>query len=162
MRPADNSFPGRTVEASDSGVMRTPAIAPAASTAPAQAITQSSTPSENGPAGSAVVTPLPSAPAPTKAVPAATDVVPAKLVKRVAPVAPANTPPRARGQVVVQFEIGLNGKVSDIEVMESDPRGVFDDAVRDAVRKWVYEPRRENGVAVISKGQARLVFEAAR
>ncbi len=162
MRPADNSFPGRTVEASDSGVMRTPAIAPATSTAPAQAITQSSTPSENGPAGSAVVTPLPSAPAPAKAVPAATDVVPAKLVKRVAPVAPANTPPRARGQVVVQFEIGLNGKVSDIEVVESDPRGVFDDAVRDAVRKWVYEPRKENGVAVVSKGQARLVFEAAR
>jgi protein TonB len=80
----------------------------------------------------------------------------------VAPVAPANTPPKARGHVVVQFEIGLNGKVSDIEVVESDPRGVFDDAVRDAVRKWVYQPRTENGVAVVSRGQARLVFEAAR
>ncbi len=166
MRPPDNSFPGRTVEASDgalrSGVF-TPGGAPAAPAQPStQASTQASTPATNGPAGSAVVSPLPAAPAPAPAVPAAVDVVPAKLVKRVAPVAPANTPPKSRGQVVVQFEIGLNGKVSDIEVVESEPRGVFDDAVRDAVRKWVYEPRRENGAAVVSKGQARLVFEPAK
>jgi TonB family protein len=162
MRRAENAFPGRTVEASDSSVARTAVNTPATSPAPAQGSTQAVAPGVDGPSGSAVVSPLPAAPAPSPAAPAALDIIPAKLVKRVSPVAPANTPPKAKGQVVVQFEIGLNGKVSGIEVVESSPRGVFDDAVKDAVRKWVYEPRKENGVAVVSKGQARLVFEAAR
>ena len=47
-----------------------------------------------------------------------------------------------------------------MEVIESTPRGVFDDAAVTAVRKWVYEPRKENGVAVPSQSKARLVFEA--
>ena len=46
---------------------------------------------------------------------------------------------------------------------ETDPvaQGVFDRAAQDAVRKWVYEPRKENGVAVESTAKARLVFDAA-
>jgi outer membrane biosynthesis protein TonB len=38
---------------------------------------------------------------------------------------------------------------------------VFDDAAEKAVRKWVYEPRKENGMAVESTTKARLVFDAA-
>ena len=34
-------------------------------------------------------------------------------------------------------------------------------AAQNAVKKWVYEPRKENGVAVASQAQARLVFAAA-
>ena len=45
--------------------------------------------------------------------------------------------------------------------MESQPQGMFDEAARDAVRKWTYEPRKENGVAVASTAKARLVFDAA-
>jgi len=61
--------------------------------------------------------------------------------------------------VVVNFKIGSNGRVSDIEITESEPRGVFDDAARDAVRKWVYEPRKENGQAVESTAKTKLVFD---
>ena len=50
--------------------------------------------------------------------------------------------------------------VSDVEVVESTPPGVFDDAAQSAVRKWIYEPRKENGVAVMSQAKARLVFDA--
>ena len=46
-------------------------------------------------------------------------------------------------------------------MVESQPQGVFDQAAQDAVRKWVYEPRKENGVAVESTAKARLVFDAA-
>ena len=38
---------------------------------------------------------------------------------------------------------------------------VFDSAAQDAVRKWTYEPRRENGVAVESTAKAKLVFDPA-
>jgi protein TonB len=106
-----------------------------------------------------------SAPAPatasSQAGSAAIDVVPAKIVKRVTPVAPAGIPRKANGFVVVRFSIGTNGRVSDLEVLESQPQGMFDDAAQDAVRKWLYEPRRENGVAVASVAKARLVFDAA-
>jgi TonB family protein len=76
-------------------------------------------------------------------VPAApVDVVPAKIVKRVTPVAPGNIPAKTSGYVIVRFSIGVNGRVSDLSVIESQPRGVFDQAAQDAVRKWVYEPRK--------------------
>jgi len=79
----------------------------------------------------------------------------------VTPVAPANIPARTKGYVVVKFSIGTNGRVSNLEVLESQPAGVFDDAAQDAVRRWTYEPRKENGVAVESSAKAKLVFDAA-
>ena len=63
--------------------------------------------------------------------------------------------------MIVKFDIGENGRVSNVAVIESTPAGVFDDAALTAVRKWVYEPRKENGVAVESTAKARLVFDAA-
>jgi protein TonB len=61
----------------------------------------------------------------------------------------------------VKYEIGDNGRVSNVEVLESTPPGVFDDAALTAVRKWIYEPRKENGVPVSSQAKARLVFDPA-
>ncbi len=87
--------------------------------------------------------------------------MPAKIVKRVTPVAPGNIPAKTKGYVVVRFSIGVNGRVSNLEVVESEPKGVFDEAAQNAVRKWVYEPRKENGFAVESTAKARLVFDAA-
>ena len=95
-------------------------------------------------------------------VPAAANVTPAKIIKRVAPVAPSGVPLKTAGFVVVTFNIGDNGRVSDVEVVESSPTGMFDNAAQTAVRKWMYEPRKENGVAVNSSARARLVFEPAR
>ena len=89
------------------------------------------------------------------------DVVPAKIVKRVTPVVSSDVPRKAKGYVVVKFDIGENGRVSNVEVVESTPSGIFDTAATTAVRKWIYEPRKENGVAVSSQSKARLVFDAA-
>jgi len=133
----DKNFSGRTVEASDSGVGG------------------SSAPPSN--AGSATAIPAPAAvPAPP---PAAIDVIPAKIIKRVTPVVGSEVPPKMSGFVIVKFDIGENGRVGNVAVVESTPAGVFDDAAVTAVRKWVYEPRKENGVAVTSQAKARLVFE---
>jgi protein TonB len=146
----DNNFGGRTVEASDAAVGR--ADAP-----------QSSLPgtSANPPAsGSAVAIPA-VAPPDAQASPAPVDVVPAKIVKRVTPVVTADVAGKGSGFVVVRFDIGDNGRVSNVTVVESTPPGIFDDAALSAVRKWVYEPRRENGVPVVSQAKARLVFDMA-
>jgi len=132
-----DNFPGRTREASDSAV--------GGGTASVQS------PGSSDASGSATVA-MPPAPV---------DVIPAKIVKRVTPVVSADVPRKARGFVVVKFEIGENGRVSDVAVVESTPPGVFDEAATTAVRKWVYEPRKENGVAVASQSKARLVFDPA-
>jgi protein TonB len=68
---------------------------------------------------------------------------------------------RPGGYVVLSYTVGANGRVADLEVVESSPSGVFDGAAQAAVRKWLYEPRKENGVAVASSARARLVFEPA-
>jgi len=155
-RRSENSFPGRTVEASDSAVGRTP---PPAAAPPAA--TSSFAQSTNNAAGSAVAPAPISASVAAPAPPAPMDVVPAKIVKRVTPVAPGNIPAKTSGYVIVRFNIGANGRVTDLSVVESQPQGVFDQAAQDAVRKWVYEPRKENGVAVESTAKARLVFDPA-
>jgi protein TonB len=104
---------------------------------------------------------MPPAAASAQTPPAVVDVVPARIVKRVMPVVSGDTPRKAKGFVVVKFEIGENGRVSNVAVVESAPAGVFDEAATTAVRKWVYEPRKENGVPVVSQSKARLVFDEA-
>ena len=104
---------------------------------------------------------MPPAAEPTKAAPAPLDVIPAKLVKRVTPVVPSSVSRKESGHVIVRFEIGENGRVSNVEVIESTPQGVFDEAAVTAVRKWIYEPRKENGAPVSSQAKARLVFDTA-
>jgi TonB family protein len=149
---SNNNFSGRTVEASDRAP--TNIVPPAPAYSAPQPTASSNAPASNS--GSAIVTPAPAAPAPAAAV----DVTPAKLVKRVTPVAPLGVSRRTSGSVTVKFNIGTNGRVTGVEVIESTPPGIFDDAAQTAVRKWVYEPRKENGVAVDSSARAKLVFEA--
>jgi TonB family protein len=147
----DNNFGGRTIEASDSAVGRA---------SPPQTTSASQTPTASA-AGSAVAVPAVAPPAAAPAAPPPVEVTPAKLVKRVTPVVSADVARKSAGFVVVRIDIGDNGRVSNVEVLESTPPGVFDDAALAAVRKWQYEPRRENGVAVASQAKARLVFDMA-
>jgi protein TonB len=74
-------------------------------------------------------------------------------------------PPRAQqqrigGWVEVSFTITPVGTVDDIKVTGSDPPYVFDRAVVEAVRKWRYNPKIEDGKAVARKNQrVRLRFD---
>ena len=85
----------------------------------------------------------------------------AKIIKRVTPELPGGISRKAKGYVLVKFNINESGRVSDVEVLESTPAGTFDESAVNAVRKWIYEPRRENGVAVATSAKAKLVFDAA-
>jgi TonB family protein len=160
MRNADTgtAFAGRTLEAGDS--VPTPAPQAASTSFPAIA-TPSAAASVTPPAAGSAAPQVPAAAAPQPAPPAPVDVVPAKLVKRVTPKTPSGVSSSTAGYVVVRVSITETGKVSGVEVVESTPPGVFDEVAQNAVRKWGYEPRRENGVAVPSQARARLVFEAA-
>lgn len=74
-------------------------------------------------------------------------------------------PPQARqrrieGYVDVIFTIGPAGTVEDARVVNSRPPAVFDEAALRAVRRWRYNPRVEDGVAVSRPGvKVRIRFE---
>jgi protein TonB len=62
-------------------------------------------------------------------------------------------PPRAQsrgveGWVLLQFTITPQGTTKDIEVLDADPKGYFERAAKDAVKKYKYKPRIVDGVAV--------------
>jgi protein TonB len=74
-------------------------------------------------------------------------------------------PPRAKqqgveGWVDLEFTISPTGTVQDLRVLEAKPSFVFDRAALKAVRRWRYNPKVENGIAVARSGiQVRLRFE---
>jgi protein TonB len=61
------------------------------------------------------------------------------------------------GWVHVRFTITAAGTVKDVVVVDSEPKGVFDEAAVKAVLRWRYNPKVENGVAVERVGEQTLI-----
>ncbi len=88
------------------------------------------------------------------------DVVP---LVRVDPDYPARARQRGiEGYVEIEFSISPVGTVQNPRVIGASPSFVFDRAALRAVRKWKYNPKIQNGIAVPRHGiQVRLRFELA-
>jgi protein TonB len=115
------------------------------------------TPSETRPAN-----PEPATPAVVEAPPPAAPVVESRepvLVRQVRPTYPAAAARRRQeGWVEVSFSVGGDGNVSNVSVVRSQPRGVFDrDAVR-AVSQWKFEPALDAGKPVAATLTRRIEF----
>ncbi|MCZ6781846.1 MAG: energy transducer TonB [Proteobacteria bacterium] len=64
------------------------------------------------------------------------------------------------GWVDVEFTISAAGTVVDAVVVASEPGSIFNRAALRAIRKWKYNPKIEEGVAIVRPGvRVRLVFE---
>jgi protein TonB len=76
-------------------------------------------------------------------------------------------PPTARqrrieGWVDIEFSIGPAGTVENPKVIGAQPPTVFEQAALRAVRRWRYNAKMEDGVAVARHGvQVRIRFELA-
>lgn len=73
-------------------------------------------------------------------------------------------PPRAKqqrieGWVAVGFTITAVGTVDDARVIASDPPYVFDRAALQAIRKWRYNPKIEDGKAVARRHKFKFIFD---
>ncbi|UJM90015.1 energy transducer TonB [Rhodanobacter denitrificans] len=66
---------------------------------------------------------------------------------------------RQEGWVVVSFTVDPDGRTSDVKVVESQPRHVFDRAAVDAVERYRFNPAMKDGVAVSSVKQQRIEFK---
>jgi protein TonB len=85
-----------------------------------------------------------------------------------APRAVVRTPPeypyrarqrRIEGSVQVRFLVNVDGTTSQISIVESDPPGIFDQAVIDAVSRWRFEPGRLAGEPVAAWVVAPITFD---
>lgn len=63
------------------------------------------------------------------------------------------------GWVRVSFDVTATGNVENVEVIESDPPGVFDIAASRAVLRWRFKPRMVNGEAVSGKASQVVEFK---
>ena len=61
------------------------------------------------------------------------------------------------GHARFEFTINPDGTTSDIEVVESQPEGVFD-AAGDVIRFWTHDPACRDGEAVARKATTKLEF----
>jgi protein TonB len=74
-------------------------------------------------------------------------------------------PPQARqrrieGWVEIEFTIGPAGTVEDPKVIDAQPRAIFEQSALRAIRRWRYNAKMEDGVAVARHGvQVRIRFE---
>jgi protein TonB len=86
-----------------------------------------------------------------------TDVVPLVRVNPEYPMRAAQS--GIEGWVAVEFTISKTGAVKDPKVIAYEPSTVFNQAALNAIRRWKYNPKIEEGKAVERPGVAvRLVF----
>jgi len=78
------------------------------------------------------------------------------------PVYPASAESHGvEGWVDVEFTVASDGSTRDAVVLDASPKGVFDSAVLNAVRRWRYEPRIVAGKPIDQRVKVRLRFKLA-
>lgn len=65
---------------------------------------------------------------------------------------------KIEGYVAVEFTVNEKGWVEDPVIRESEPQGAFDRAVLRAIKKWKFQPRRQDGKIIAVRVYQRVVF----
>lgn len=78
-----------------------------------------------------------------------------KVVKKVPPEFPAEAVRKNinAGSVKAKLSIGPDGKVTDVEILESEPKRVFDRVSIEALKEWRFE-----GTGAPQTHEVKLVF----
>lgn len=85
---------------------------------------------------------------PTLETPAGHDKAATPLVRIEPKYPPAAARDGINGWVRLRFNIGADGRVTDVKVLAAEPRRVFDQEAMRALKNWKYQPKLENGRAV--------------
>lgn len=82
---------------------------------------------------------------------------------RVAPQYPTSAASRGtEGWVIIRFNVDEYGSVVEPEIIDAQPKGVFDRAAMKAIQKFKYKPKVVDGIARPFSGvQYRFTFELA-
>ncbi len=82
-------------------------------------------------------------------------------VVRVEPIYPQRAAEQyIQGWVLLQFDVTTTGATTNVKVIDSEPKRIFDRAAARAVSKWKYRPKIVDGKAYVKKGlKVRLTFK---
>jgi protein TonB len=80
---------------------------------------------------------------------------------------PPRYPHRARmlkkqGYVKLQFTIDTNGLVKNIQVIESKPKGFFENSAKQSLSSWKFKPKIQEGKAVEQKAIQTIEFRLTK
>ena len=90
------------------------------------------------------------------------DSIPEPIVQ-VPPLYPYSAKARGiEGRVELLFVVQPDGSVSDVQIKSSFPRGIFDEAAMNAVKKWRFKPGTRSGKPVATRALLPLKFEIER
>lgn len=62
------------------------------------------------------------------------------------------------GYVDLEVTVAPDGKVEDVDILDAEPRQVFERSAIRAVLRWKYRPPSEDGITVPVKERIRLSF----
>lgn len=84
----------------------------------------------------------------------------AKVVRQVQPGYPQLAyRRRLTGWVEIRFIVGVDGRVSDVQIIRADPQRTFDREAIRAVEQWMFEPALRDGKPVPSTLNRRIEFK---
>ncbi|HCE2678584.1 TPA: energy transducer TonB [Vibrio parahaemolyticus] len=70
---------------------------------------------------------------------------------------------KVEGYVIMRFTIDTTGRPKDIEVIDAEPKRMFEKEAISALKKWKYQPKVENGVSIEQFGQtAKVEFKLGK
>ncbi|MEO3693628.1 TonB family protein [Roseateles paludis] len=78
-----------------------------------------------------------------------------KVIKKVPPEFPPEAANKGvnKGSVKAKITIEADGKVSAVEILEAEPKRLFDNAVKEALKEWRFEPGEK------TTHELKLVFQ---
>jgi TonB family protein len=92
------------------------------------------------------------------------DVVSASTLKRTSTITPTwpESAARVEGWVLLRFTVLPNGTVTDVEVKESNPAGVFEASAVEALRQWKFEPVERDGKKIAQRAEIRVNYALSK
>lgn len=79
---------------------------------------------------------------------------------RTKPVFPSKaTSENITGKVTFKFLVDSDGMVKEVEILSAEPTGIFEDATRNAVMQWRFQPAKVKGTPVACWCQTAITFE---
>ncbi len=85
---------------------------------------------------------------------------PAKALRRVRAAYPAEARKRGvEGYVLINFEVMADGRVGRMKVLDASPKGTFDDAAKQALSEWEFQPAQYQNQAQTTWMKQKIVFK---
>ncbi|WP_022668608.1 energy transducer TonB [Desulfospira joergensenii] len=63
------------------------------------------------------------------------------------------------GFVTIEFRVTKSGRVEQVKILKSEPKGMFEKSVMDCVSRWKFKPGTVEGIPVAARAHTTIRFE---